>query len=239
MDKEKSTNTFSTIIIPAYNEEATISDVIEKSLKNPFVNEVIVIDDGSSDNTSHKSKLAGAKVIRNDKNQGKAAAMERGVFEAKNNIVCFVDADLIGLTPNRLTVLLKPVLEGKADMNISIRKRRSHVMNRLIRIFPLIGGERALTKELWNAVPPKYKKRFQIEIAINYFAKKNKFKTRSFYMPGIHQIKKEKKHGPLRGLIERIFMIIDIIEISFSLYIIDKTKSLFTTKKYSEALRKN
>jgi len=223
----KETETKVSVIIPAYNEESTVARVTETAFQNQHVDQVIVIDDGSSDRTREQACLAGAEVVGLEQNQGKALAMTHGIKHAKNNLVCFLDADLIGFQPKHLAALLSPILDGRADMNIGIRRRRYYLLNRLIRIFPLIGGERALTKELWQAVPAKYKKRFKIEIALNYHAKKRGYKTTSFFMAGVSQIRKENKHGFFRGFAERLSMMWDVALISFELYIIDRTKIFF------------
>lgn len=231
MDQKDYSQKMATVIIPAFNEEQTIAKIIKTALESQYVDEVVVIDDGSKDDTYNISVNTGAYVFKFEKNMGKAQAMQKGVNEAKNNVICFLDADLIGLTPDHISTIIKPVLNESVEMNISIRKRKGYIVNKLLRIFPLLGGERAITKKLWSSVPTKYKKRFEIEIALNYFAKKFNFPTHNFYMPGIKQTIKEKKHGFFRGLLERILMIIDILIISFELYIIDQTSTFFSQGK--------
>ena len=81
-------------IIPAYNEEKTIGNVIKRTKK--FVDKIIVVNDGSTDNTEEISKKAGAKVISHKKNQGAGYASRIGLKEAikmKSNVILFIDAD--------------------------------------------------------------------------------------------------------------------------------------------------
>lgn len=226
MDKQDHPKTKVSVIIPAYNEGGTIANVVDAALRNSAVGEVIVVDDGSADDTGQAARLAGAKVIRLANNCGKATAMDAGAAAAINEIIVFSDADLIGLGPNHLSLLFAPVLDGRADMNIGILERRSLFLNRLTRIFPLISGERALTKAVWRSIPKKYINHFEIEIALNYHAKKFGFRSRSFYLSGISQVIKETKHGLLKGLAERAAMIADIIRISFKLYILDRFSTI-------------
>lgn len=87
------------IIIPAYNEEERIGVSIEKI--NKYLNseninaEIIVVDDGSNDNTVNiASKFSNVKVIKQDKNKGKGAAVRRGMLAAKGDFRIFTDADL-------------------------------------------------------------------------------------------------------------------------------------------------
>src|SRR5688500_20370617 len=58
-------------------------------------------------------------------------------------------------------------------MHVGIRARRMYWANRLLHFTPVISGERALRREIWDQVPPDYKRNFQIEIALNFFAKQN------------------------------------------------------------------
>ena len=109
------------IIIPAYNEEKTILEVIDKvkktSLKN-ITKEIIVVDDFSTDNT--KSLLSNLrdssiKVFFHQKNQGKGAAIRTGLNQATGNIILIQDADL-EYNPEEYPKLLEPIIEGKADV---------------------------------------------------------------------------------------------------------------------------
>jgi glycosyltransferase involved in cell wall biosynthesis len=206
------------IIIPAFNEAETIGDIIKTATKHPWVDEVLVIDDGSKDNTADLARAAGATVYRLLNNQGKASAMSLGVVRARNNIICFLDADLIDLDESILTQIIEPVLTNKTDMFIALRERQTYTLNKLLKFFPIIGGERTLKKELWLKTPTEYKKSFQIEIALNYFVKKYGYRMDFKLVSGFHQVIKEKKRGILKGLWQRLGMILDILLISFKLY---------------------
>jgi glycosyltransferase involved in cell wall biosynthesis len=82
------------VIIPAHNEAQTIADMTQACLANtPEVLEVIVVDDGSTDGTAEAALAAGADVIRLERNQGKGAAMQRGIDHARGDILLFIDAD--------------------------------------------------------------------------------------------------------------------------------------------------
>jgi glycosyltransferase involved in cell wall biosynthesis len=82
------------VIIPAHNEEPTIAEVAGACMANtPGLLEVIVVDDGSNDRTGAAAAAAGADVIRLERNQGKGAAMQRGIDRARGDILLFIDAD--------------------------------------------------------------------------------------------------------------------------------------------------
>jgi glycosyltransferase involved in cell wall biosynthesis len=105
-----------TIIIPAYNEEKTIEEVISK-VKNLKINkEIIVIDDGSKDNTWNKIiKISGIKIFRHDKNMGKGASVRTGINNSTGDIIIIQDADL-ELNPMQIPSIIKPILKHGADV---------------------------------------------------------------------------------------------------------------------------
>lgn len=108
-------------VIPAYNEEIAIGSVVVHTRQ--FVDIVIVVDDGSTDNTSLIAKAAGAEVITLEKNQGKAAAMMKGfekVRQLNPKVTIMLDGDGQH-NPPEIPTLIKPVLDGKADLVIGSR----------------------------------------------------------------------------------------------------------------------
>lgn len=114
--------------IPAYNEEKSIQDVIKeipRKIKGIDKVEILVIDDGSKDNTSQSAKDAGADyVIRNTKNQGLAFTFQRGLNEALKlgaNIIVNTDADF-QYDQKEIPELIQPILDGKADIVSGNRK---------------------------------------------------------------------------------------------------------------------
>ncbi len=113
-------------VIPAYNAAKTIGQVVRRSKK--FVDKVIVVDDGSADETAKVAKSAGATVVRLDKNSGKAGAIRRGVAEAlkkKVDTLVLLDADLQHL-PEEIPRLVRPVASGKCDICIGSRFLGDH-----------------------------------------------------------------------------------------------------------------
>jgi HAD superfamily phosphoserine phosphatase-like hydrolase len=103
-----------TVIIPALNEAARIGSVIELAWNSPMVRQVIVVDDGSVDDTPDIARLAGADVITSSL-LGKGASMLDGLRVASEDVVLYLDGDLTGLREDLVDVMTAPLLNGQAD----------------------------------------------------------------------------------------------------------------------------
>jgi glycosyltransferase involved in cell wall biosynthesis len=104
--------------IPCFNTERFIGDVVSKAKK--YVDQVIVIDDGSCDGTVEAAKAAGALVVSHEKNMGKGAAMQTAVQSADADIIVFLDGDSQH-DPEDIPEVIAPILQGKADFVIGSR----------------------------------------------------------------------------------------------------------------------
>lgn len=106
-------------VIPAYCEEKTIADVVNRC--RPFVDEVLVVNDGSTDDTAVKAIEAGARVIEQSHNMGVIKAIRRGLHEASGDIIVTLDADGQH-DPKDIPRLIKPILDGEADLVMGARQ---------------------------------------------------------------------------------------------------------------------
>lgn len=109
------------VLIPAYNEADRIDRTIAAVSAMPDIDELVVIDDGSTDETASVAESAGASVIRLEENSGKGAALNAGVAEVQADVYLMIDADL-SESASETVRLLEPVLAGHADMSIAIMK---------------------------------------------------------------------------------------------------------------------
>ena len=114
------------ITIPAYNEEKTISKVISEIPKRiDCIDkiEIIVVDDGSTDNTAMIAEKSGARVVRHQRNQGLAKAFRtalQSAIESGAGIIANTDADF-QYNQKQIPLLLKPILDGRADIVLGSR----------------------------------------------------------------------------------------------------------------------
>jgi glycosyltransferase involved in cell wall biosynthesis len=111
------------IVVPAYNEAATIEELLRRVDRVPFRHEVIVVDDGSTDGTADiVAGAQGARLIRRAANAGKGAAVREGIAASVGEIVVIQDADL-EYDPKDLPRLIEPLAEGHADVVYGTRLR--------------------------------------------------------------------------------------------------------------------
>ncbi|MCW4050623.1 MAG: glycosyltransferase family 2 protein [Candidatus Bathyarchaeota archaeon] len=116
-------------VIPAFSEEKTIAKVVKGCLH--YVDEVLVVDDGSTDDTSVNAAAAGARVIKLPRNMGVLKATERGLHEAKGDIIVTLDADGQH-DPSEIPDLIQLILEGKADLVMGRRPSFPHLSEQII-----------------------------------------------------------------------------------------------------------
>lgn len=129
------------VIIPVFNERATIEKIIEAVLATPYTKEVIVVDDGSTDGTREilsQLVLPDLVVVLLEENTGKGGALRTGIQRATGDIVLIQDADL-EYDPAEYPILLKPILDGRADVVYGSRFA-GHGAHRVLYFWHYIGN---------------------------------------------------------------------------------------------------
>ncbi len=177
------------IIIPAFNEAAVIADTVTAVRRLPHVQEILVVDDGSEDGTARVAGEAGARVIVQEKNFGKGAALTRGLSASQGDYLCFLDADL-GDSAARAASLYLPVREGKVDIAVAgfppaKTKGGFGLVTRLARygLYFFTGitfqsplsGQRAMSRRTAEALAP-FAAGFGVEVALTIDAHREGFR---------------------------------------------------------------
>lgn len=119
------------VIIPAYNEEATIRKVIQIVKRSTCVGEIIVIDDKSTDRTREEAELEGVKIFTSMV-RGKGTSMREGILLAENDIIAFVDADITTYPDDVIDRLAKPIINNEADFVKSYFDRQAGRVTELV-----------------------------------------------------------------------------------------------------------
>ncbi len=123
------------IVIPVYNEAETARQVVEVIQQTPIEHELVIVDDGSSDNTyeslKHLESQPNVRVLRHPENRGKGDALKTGFAAVKGDLVIVQDADL-EYDPGDYPALVEPITSGKADVVYGSRFMKgadSHISN--------------------------------------------------------------------------------------------------------------
>lgn len=203
-------------VIPAYNEEKTIGEVINVVRTVDLIENIIVVNDGSIDDTS---KIARAfdcvKVVELQYNMGKSQAIKKAVEESHDDIILLLDADLIGLTPKHVTNLLLPILFDDIDMTLGLFSNGRFITDLAQLVTPYLTGQRAVKRRIIEDIQDVNMTRFGIEIAMTEYVNNNNFKTQQVVLRNVTHVMKEEKMGVIRGFKERLKMYRDILEYKY------------------------
>ena len=199
-------------IIPAYNESGRIGRVLEVATRHPRIDEVVVVDDGSTDCTrSTVTRFNDVLYLQLGQNGGKTAALAAGIEAARGDVLLLIDADLEGLRADDLSALIDPVLDGRADMSISLRGNAPSLW-RWIGL-DYISGERVLHRRLVEASIPRLRAlpRFGFEVFLNDLAIWQSVRLAVVRWPSVRSELKVRKHGFWKGLRGDFGMIADVL----------------------------
>jgi glycosyltransferase involved in cell wall biosynthesis len=214
-------------IIAAYNEERTLAEVLSALKGSPLIDEVIVVSDGSTDRTVEIARSFEVTTIALRRNCGKGYAMRVGVEYASHDVLFFVDGDMFNLTQQHLEALVRPVLEGRSDMNIGVRNRDPvrNFFHLEMKVGPVLSGIRVMRRAVWETVPPRYQERFKIEAALNFFCSRAGYRQQQTVIYNLGHLIKESKRGLAAGLAARWEMTREVFLLHFDLYVFELWRS--------------
>ncbi len=200
-------------IIPAYNEGKTIGNVLRIVKSISLINDIIVVSDGSIDETAEIARDYGARVIELRENIGKGGAIKAGLNVCSSDIVLLLDADLIGLKIKHVLDLIIPVINDEADMTVGIFKNGRAVTDIAQKIAPNLSGQRAIKKYILEEIPDIDLVRYGIEVALTKHVNNDQYRVKEIFLQDITHLTKEEKMGLLHGFSSRMKMYWDIVKV--------------------------
>lgn len=211
-----------TVVIPAYNETDRIVDTIKAVKKINNIDEIIVMNDGSTDDTSDKAKAEGVMVVDLNPNRGKGGAMNAALPYIKTDVVAFLDGDL-GAAAGEAGKIIKPVVEGIADLCIAsfpppkkkggfgiVKGTAAWAIRKVGKIEATapLSGQRAMTIEVLRTVTP-FHEGYGVELGMSINALLHGFRLMEVPTTMTH-----KETGrDLKGFIHRGRQFIDVVRV--------------------------
>jgi glycosyltransferase involved in cell wall biosynthesis len=177
-------------IIPTYNEELNVMGVLEVLHATSMLDEIILVDDGSTDKTAETLRKAAATdprmhVIQHEKNKGKGQALFSGWAATNAPILLLLDADLKNLTPEHIQALLAPVIEHRADMTLGLFQH-GHLLTDISHwLTPFLTGQRGLRSELLKHISHEAAQGYGFEVALTVAAGQGNYHTRIVALKGV------------------------------------------------------
>jgi len=198
-------------IVPAYNEESTVGEVINVLNQVDLIDDIVVVSDGSTDDTVKVAIEHGARVVELLENRGKGGAMKAGLEKYHADVILFLDADLIGLTREHVENLLSPILEKEADMTMGIFEKGRLATDLAQKFAPNLSGQRAVNRWVLENISDIDMVRFGVEVALNKMIEDDKIKVKEVLLKNMSHVMKEEKRGVLKGLAARMKMYWEIM----------------------------
>lgn len=191
------------VVVPVFNEEKTLKGVLDTLLKGELFDEIICVNDGSTDKSREilNSYVSKVKVIHLDENKGKAYAMVTGINEAASDLIFFFDADFASPKIEPINKLFEPLLDERTDAVVATFYEKKDPRKL---VFDPISGQRVYyKKDLLPLLDEIRDSRWGVEILLNKAFKKRN--VEEVYLEGLGHLNKHEKHSPkdaLQGYIQ-------------------------------------
>lgn len=204
-----------TVLIPAFNEAERIGEVVRSARSAAWVDRLVVINDGSADETVAAAAESGAEVIDLRANLGKGGALQAGIDATleDTDIYLFLDADLLGLTKLHLRQLVRPLLYEPLTVMTVGKFASGRLTTDLSQfVLPILNGQRALRCDFVRALPDLREYRYGVEVLLSKIAESRGQIVREVRLKGLAQVMKEEKQGVMKGTMQRYKMYYECLE---------------------------
>jgi hypothetical protein len=201
-------------VVCAYNEEHRIRNILDAVDSHPALAEVIVVNDGSTDQTEALlATYPNVKVISYSPNRGKTYALSRGIAAAACGHLMLLDADLENVTPADIDALAAPVIGGEADVSISLRSNSLAIYRALGLDF--VSGERVIPASLLKDAVEAMQRlpRWGGEAFMNELIIQRRLRLAVVYWPNVVNVRKYAKLGRWRGMLSELAMMRDAVNV--------------------------
>jgi glycosyltransferase involved in cell wall biosynthesis len=177
-------------IIPVYNEEKNVGDVLEVLRETDLLDELILVDDGSRDRTAavlHQAALRDQRirVIQHETNKGKGQAVFTGLAATTAFYLVLLDADLKNLKPDHIRVLLDPILQHRADMTLGLFSGGRLSTDLSHRLTPFLTGQRGLRAEILKSISREAASGYGFEVALTIGAQQQGYRKKIVKLQGV------------------------------------------------------
>ena len=197
-------------VIPAYLEADTVGTVVDVVKQSTLVDDVVVVDNDGLGPTADAAVAHGARVVSCTE-RGKGQAMAAGVAATDAEIVLFLDADLIGLTVQHVDRLVTAVHDGTA-MAMGLFDRGGWQNWWFLNVLPILTGQRALRREVWDELHPDDYRGYKVEASLNSLCSNLELPTAAFVCDGLwHRTKEEKFEHPVVGFAVKQAMLLTAV----------------------------
>jgi glycosyltransferase involved in cell wall biosynthesis len=191
-----------TVVLPAYNEGPRIAAVLKpliRARKKNIITDIIVINDGSLDNTSKVVNQFDVTFVNCIENLGKGSAMAKGLELADTEIILFLDADLVGLRESHIEKMLLPIVDNqKIGMTVGIFRKRGLKAKAGNKFQPL-SGQRAVRRDWVIKVPNLELSKDGADALLSKYARKHNVRVMKIYLDHLSHVYKEKKYNVFSG----------------------------------------
>ena len=210
------------VVIPAFNEGKNLGTVLDAVCATSWFSQIIVVDDGSGDDTrfiAMQAAFRDARVlpIHLPVNQGKAAAMLVGARALQTDLALFLDADLKGLVETHFLELCAPMQNNECEMAIAVFRHGGLLTDASHRMTPSLTGQRCLHRNIAEQIlTPLVSARYGVEMGLTIYAREHGWRIQKVIWNGVTHRMKEQKRKALRGITSRWQMYSQILAVALS-----------------------